>query len=71
MFFVLFKISASLSELFESTQYIDPNTGGMLFQMLAIIFTVFSGVLLFFSRQIRMVLSRFKRYLRSYLNLDQ
>lgn len=71
MFFILFNLSASLSELFESTQYIDPNTGGMLFQMLAIIFTVFSGVLFFFSRQIKMVLSRFKRYLRSCFNLDQ
>ena len=33
--------------------YIDPNTGGMLFQILAVLLGVFSGVLFFFSRQIK------------------
>ncbi len=44
--------------------YIDPNTGGMLFQLLAVIFAVFSGFLFFFSRQIKAGFARFKRYLR-------
>jgi hypothetical protein len=33
--------------------YIDPNTGGVLFQALAGLFAVGSGVLFFFSRNIR------------------
>jgi hypothetical protein len=33
--------------------YIDPNTGGILFQALAVILVAGSGVLLFFSRNIR------------------
>lgn len=41
--------------------YIDPNTGGMLFQVLAVMFTVISGVFLAFSGRIRHMLARFKR----------
>jgi hypothetical protein len=44
--------------------YIDPNTGGMLFQLLATLFALASGILLFFSAQIRMTIARFKRYLQ-------
>lgn len=41
--------------------YIDPNTGGMLFQILAIIFGLFSGILLFFSSRIRQFIARIRR----------
>ena len=44
--------------------YIDPNTGGMLFQALAVLFGVFSTVILLFSSKIRMYFARFKRLLR-------
>jgi len=44
--------------------YIDPNTGGMLFQMLAVILALFSGIIFFFSRQIRTLFARFRRKLR-------
>jgi hypothetical protein len=44
--------------------YIDPNTGGMLFQALAGMLAVVSGVLFFFSRQIRSGIARFRRRLR-------
>jgi len=44
--------------------YIDPNTGGMLFQMLAVVFTLLSGLIFFFSSRIKMALARMKRYLR-------
>jgi hypothetical protein len=44
--------------------YIDPNTGGMLFQVLAVVFAAFSGMVLIFSRQIRTALGRFRRMLR-------
>lgn len=47
--------------------YIDPNTGGMLFQALAAAFALFSGFMLIFSRQIRMGFARFKRYVRQSL----
>jgi len=41
--------------------YIDPNTGGILFQALAGLFAVFSGVLFFFSRNIREYFARLRR----------
>ncbi len=44
--------------------YIDPNTGGMLFQLLAALFALFSGFVLFFSSRIRMAFARFMRMLR-------
>jgi hypothetical protein len=44
--------------------YIDPNTGGVLFQALAAIFAVASGALLFFSGKIRESIARFRRRLR-------
>ena len=41
--------------------YIDPNTGGMLFQLLAIFLAFFSGILFFFSRQIKSFFARLRR----------
>ena len=41
--------------------YIDPNTGGILFQALAGLFAVISGVLFFFSRNIRQWIARMRR----------
>jgi hypothetical protein len=41
--------------------YIDPNTGGMVFQLLAVIFSVVSGLVLLFSSRIRMAFFRLKR----------
>lgn len=41
--------------------YIDPNTGGMLFQVLAVLFGVFSGIVLIFSSKIRMFFGRLNR----------
>lgn len=43
--------SASLQMLIAA--YIDPNTGGMLFQILAVLFGVISGALLLFSGKIK------------------
>ena len=44
--------------------YIDPNTGGVLFQALAAAFAVISGVLLVFSGRIRGMFARLRRRLR-------
>lgn len=44
--------------------YIDPNTGGMLFQVLAALFAVLSGVILFFSGKIRMYFAQLQRRFR-------
>lgn len=41
--------------------YIDPNTGGMLFQILAVVFAAISGFILIFSGRIRMFLTRMRR----------
>lgn len=43
--------------------YIDPNTGGMLFQVLAVAFATVSGLFLVFSRQIRTSMGRLRRKL--------
>lgn len=44
--------------------YIDPNTGGMLFQVLAVLFGVISGALLLFSGKIKGVYYRARRRFR-------
>jgi len=41
--------------------YIDPGTGGVLFQVLAGIFVAISGVVLVFSRNIREWFARMRR----------
>jgi hypothetical protein len=52
------------NELTVPGLYIDPNTGGMLFQLLAVFLAVFSGILFFFSRQIRSGFARLRRKIR-------
>ena len=44
--------------------YIDPNTGGILFQALAGLLAVISTVLLVFSKNIRQFFSRMRRSTR-------
>jgi len=44
--------------------YIDPNTGGILFQALAVLFVAGSGVILFFSRSIREGIAKLRRRIR-------
>jgi len=44
--------------------YIDPNTGGILFQALAGFFVVISGVILVFSSKIKMGIAKLRRALR-------
>lgn len=41
--------------------YIDPNTGGVIFQTLAILFAAFSGILLTFSSKIRAGIAKLRR----------
>jgi len=48
--------------------YIDPNTGGLLFQMLVVIFGLLSGFVLFFSSQIKMLFARAVRSIREKRN---
>ena len=44
--------------------YIDPNTGGILFQVLATILVAGSGILLVFSRNIRNTFAKLRRMFR-------
>jgi hypothetical protein len=44
--------------------YIDPNTGGILFQALAALLVAGSGFLLFFSRNIREAIAKVRRKMR-------
>jgi hypothetical protein len=41
--------------------YIDPNTGGLLFQALAVVFAAISGSVLIFSGRIKMWWARMRR----------
>jgi hypothetical protein len=51
--------------------YIDPNTGGVLFQALAAAFVAVSGALLVFSGKIRQAIARFRRSMRKEKGEDQ
>jgi hypothetical protein len=55
----------SLAIVRPAFAYVDPNVGGMLFQVLAAGFAVASGIILLFSRQIRTALARVRRSRRS------
>ena len=65
---VVLALIISLVAVRPALAYIDPNTGGLLFQALATALALFSGVALIFSRQIRMAFARVRRYLRGLLN---
>jgi hypothetical protein len=51
--------------------YIDPNTGGILFQALAAGLAAISGVLLIFSRQIRQFFAKMRRSTRQEETLEE
>ncbi|MGC1375917.1 MAG: hypothetical protein WA821_06840 [Anaerolineales bacterium] len=51
--------------------YIDPNTGGMLFQALAVIFVAVSGLLMVFSGRIRQGIAKLRRSARKDKGEDQ
>ncbi|HNA89087.1 MAG TPA: hypothetical protein PK989_07265 [Anaerolineales bacterium] len=44
--------------------YIDPGSGGMLFQILAVAFGVISGTVLMFSGRIKMMIAKWRRSTR-------
>jgi hypothetical protein len=51
--------------------YIDPNTGGILFQALAGVFVAVSGLLLIFSGRIRAYFAQLRRKMRGDKTDDQ
>ena len=44
--------------------YIDPNSGGLIFQLLIVIFGVFSASVLLFSSKIKMGVAKLRRAIR-------
>ena len=58
------RIVGAYSTRKEFSMYIDPNTGGILFQALAGLLAVISGVLLVFSRNIRQWIAGIRRRAR-------
>lgn len=44
--------------------YIDPGSGGMIFQILAVLFGLLSGSVLIFSSKIKMGFARLRRFFR-------
>ena len=51
--------------------YIDPNTGGLLFQVLLVMFGMISGAVLIFSSKIKMGISKLRRSIREKSGKDQ
>ena len=60
----IYIMQALLNDPAAPLAYIDPGTGGMLFQVLAVMFAAFSGIIFFFSRQIKTGFARMRRKLR-------
>jgi hypothetical protein len=54
----------TVSQPAKDLAYIDPSTGGMLFQILAVAFALFSGFIFFFSRQIKSFFAHLRRKMR-------
>lgn len=61
---VILVTSMSFVQVAWAAQYIDPNTGGMLFQFLAVAFGLASGLVLLFYGRIKMYVARAMRRLR-------
>ncbi len=61
---VLALIALAVGASPAAAAYIDPNTGGLLFQLLAGLFVALSGIFLLFSSRIRMGFARLRRYMR-------
>ncbi len=57
-------LTASVALAAPKAHYIDPNVGGMLFQALAVIFTLLSSLIFFFSSRIKLAFARLKRTVR-------
>ena len=51
--------------------YIDPNSGGLIFQVLVVMFGVISGAVLLFSSKIKMGISKLQRTIREKLRKDE
>ena len=68
---LLLTLLATIITTKSAFAYIDPATGGMLFQALATALAVLAGFALVFSRQIRMLFARVKRSLRGESAADE
>jgi len=56
---LLIALIASIQAAYAAPRgYIDPSTGGMLFQVLAVIVTMASGLIFLFSNRIKMLFNR-------------
>lgn len=56
---LLIALIASIQAAYAAPRgYIDPSTGGMLFQVLAVIVTMASGMIFLFSNRIKMLFNR-------------
>ena len=51
--------------------YIDPSSGGMIFQILAIMFGVISGAVLLFAGRIRMAIAKMRRSYREKRGIEE
>lgn len=66
----MFSLIGEVGGLFRVMAYIDPNSGGLIFQALAVMFGLFSGMILFFSGRIRLFLGKLRRGRRGENALD-
>jgi len=64
-FFIIIDFFIRYAAFTAPHAYIDPNTGGMLFQILAVFLALFSGIIFFFSRQIKTFAAKVRRRFRN------
>ncbi|MGD8455108.1 MAG: hypothetical protein PVF83_01900 [Anaerolineales bacterium] len=51
--------------------YIDPSSGGLIFQILAVAFGVISGAVLLFAGRIRMGIAKLRRSIREKRGIEE
>ena len=51
--------------------YIDPSSGGLIFQILAVMFGVISGTVLLFAGRIRMAIAKMRRSYREKRGIEE
>jgi hypothetical protein len=64
----LFLATSTWSPVFA---YVDPNTGGMLFQVLGFGLAAVSGMILFFASHIRRAIGRTRRFVKSLISRNR
>jgi ribosomal protein S9 len=61
----------SIKNNWSINMYIDPSSGGLIFQILAVMFGVISGAVLLFAGRIRMGIAKLRRTIREKRGIEE